>query len=276
MSSTSSSEVDRDDLTSKLTLYSDQLVQVKTLLSSDPENTQYLKLKDDLLNVINLTTALLSQHQTSEEDVDAESQGNEAAKGAGDDFDDDDDFEKEVTTTTQQPTGAIQIGECVEVVGGDRAFAGVVTNILSPSEYRVKYFEFDTEVTLPIATLTRINTGNNLTKADIKPGFKGQCKYSQDQLYYDATVQQVTEHGAIVVYTQYGNTEEVPIAYIRPLIQKQKKSDKEGTLIKIPDNLKILPTDTEEVSLLAYTFTRLHILVHAYICYVVVVYACYI
>ena len=244
MSSTSSSEVDRDDLTSKLTIYSDQLVQVTTLLSSDPQNAQYLKLKDDLLNVINLTKALISQ-QTSEDDEDAESHDNEAAKEAEDDFDDD--FEKAVTTT-QQPTGAIQIGECVEVVGGDRAFAGVVTNILSPSEYRVKYFEFDTEVTLPIATLTRINTGNNLTKTDIKPGFKGQCKYSQDQLYYDATVQQVTEHGAIVVYTQYGNTEEVPIAYIRPLIQKQKKSDKEETLIKIPDNLKILPTDTEEVS----------------------------
>ena len=240
-----SSEVDRDDLTSKLAIYSDQLAQVTTLLSTDPENAQYLKLKDDLLNVINLTTDLLSQHQISEEDADAEAQGNDAAKEAGDDFDD---FETEITTTTQQPTGAIQIGECVEVVGGDRAFAGVVTSILSPSEYRVKYFEFDTEVTLPIATLTRINTGNNLTKADIKPGFKGQCKYSQDQLYYDATVQQVTEHGAIVVYTQYGNTEEVPIAYIRPLIQKQKKSDKEETLIKIPDNLKILPTDTEEVS----------------------------
>ena len=248
MSSASSSEVDRDGLTSKLAIYSDQLTQVATLLSSDPENSQYLKLKDDLLNVINLTTDLLSQHQTSEEDADANSQRNEVAKEAGDDFDDEDDFEQGVTTTTQQPTGAIQIGECVEVVGGDRAFAGVVTNILSPSEYRVKYFEFDTEVTLPIATLTRINTGNNLTKADIKPGFKGQCKYSQDQLYYDATVQQVTEHGAIVVYTQYGNSEEVPIAYIRPLIQKQKKSDKEETLIKIPDNLKILPTDTEEVS----------------------------
>lgn len=39
----------------------------------------------------------------------------------------------------------------------------------------------------------------------------------------------------------------VPIAYIRPLIQKQKKEKSEQSLIKIPENLKILPTDTEEV-----------------------------
>ena len=40
----------------------------------------------------------------------------------------------------------------------------------------------------------------------------------------------------------------VPLAYIRGLIPKKEKSKSDGTtLINIPESLKILPTDTEEV-----------------------------
>jgi hypothetical protein len=140
----------------------------------------------------------------------------------------------------------ISIGEIVEVMGETRPYAGVVTSIVNDSECRVKYFEYDTEVQLPLTSINRVPRGF-MPKEEITVGFKGQCKYSQDQLFYDIVVQALTEHGAIVLYTQYSNTEEVPLEYIRPLIQKQSKQQKENVLIKIPASLKILPTDTEEV-----------------------------
>ena len=133
-------------------------------------------------------------------------------------------------------------------------FAAVITFIdLNANECRCKYFEYPEapDVTLPLTTIRRISVGV-LNKSDIYVGYKGQCKYSQDQLYYDCEVQGITDHGCAVIYTQYGNTEEVPIQYIRPFIQKQaKKENKDNSLslIKIPENLKILPTDTEEEKL---------------------------
>ena len=37
----------------------------------------------------------------------------------------------------------------------------------------------------------------------------------QDQKYYDAIVNEKTEHGYAITYTQYGNSEEIPLEYIR-------------------------------------------------------------
>lgn len=57
------------------------------------------------------------------------------------------------------------------------------------------------------------------------------------------------------MFTEYGNSEEVPIQYILPVKTSNKKRKKDGDapmgsekgLIPIPEKLKILPTDTEEV-----------------------------
>lgn len=78
------------------------------------------------------------------------------------------------------------------------------------------------------------------------------CKFSADQQWYDVTVDAITPHGYMVTYVSYGNSEEVPLEYLRPsgdasgktAKASQKKVDE---LIKIPESLKILPTDTEEV-----------------------------
>jgi hypothetical protein len=55
----------------------------------------------------------------------------------------------------------------------------------------------------------------------------------------------------MVTYTSYGNSEEVPLEYLKssttlPKKEAAKKWDGK-TLIPIPESLKFLPTDTEEV-----------------------------
>jgi hypothetical protein len=134
----------------------------------------------------------------------------------------------------------------------------------------VKYFEFEAEVCLPLTSVTRlITTGPTAVASpeDIQLSTKGiyQCKYATDQQYYDAMVTAVTAHGCSVTYTLYGNAEEVPLAYLRKIHAtatathgKKPGQDKSLMPLNIPENLKILPTDTEEVGVLclclAYSF----------------------
>ena len=102
---------------------------------------------------------------------------------------------------------------------------------------------------MPVTSISRIQS-SGLKKKDIKIGNKYKCKYATDQTYYDIVVTSMTEHGYIVKYTQYFNSEEVPLEYIKPIEAKEKtigKKDDGKTLIPIPESLKILPTDTEEV-----------------------------
>jgi len=144
--------------------------------------------------------------------------------------------------------GPLQVGEVIEVSGGVRPFAGVLVAMESADQARVKYFEYEQEVVLPLTSLSRIAPGQ-VTESNVFVGFKGQCKFGADQLYYDAEVTEVTRYGAKVIYPQFGNAEEVPLAYLRPLKQKQNVSA-DGTKLpkplKIPDNLIITDRDTEE------------------------------
>lgn len=144
--------------------------------------------------------------------------------------------------------GNLETKEIVEVIGDQRVYAGILLGVDDDnSNCRIKYFEYDTEVTVPIIQVRRIALGP-VSKKDAIIGYKCLCKYSQDQQYYDATITQITEHGVIVTYTAYGNTEEVPIAYLKPLKKKvdNNTNSNEPKLIKIPDKLKILPTDTDK------------------------------
>lgn len=91
---------------------------------------------------------------------------------------------------------------------------------------------------------------NCLTADQVGPGLKCQCRYAVDRKWYDVEVDKLTPHGCIVVYTKFGNKEEVPLEYLRHTPVAALKVDKaEAGAVVIPDNLKILPTDTEEEKL---------------------------
>jgi survival-of-motor-neuron-related-splicing factor 30 len=152
----------------------------------------------------------------------------------------------------------------VEVRGGDRPYAGVVTGFIDNATARIKYFEFDAEVSLPLTSLVRL-PGAAGAAPQLNRGGLYECKYATDGQWYDATVTALTAHGCQVTYTLYGNSEEVPVAYLRSkdgvppppppataaathtnAKPAQQQQDKALVPLAIPENLKILPTDTEE------------------------------
>ena len=233
---------DLADLQLKVASYSSQLQQIEAVLNRDPTNEQFLKLKQDLQKVIALTEQLINSRKqdedTSDNDTDrvAAPQGiGSIRKGAANEIKDDD-------------SCPFQIGDVVEAVTADRPFAAVVKAILPETkECTVKYFEFEAPVNVLFKDLAHISRPA-LAAHNVTSGYRCQAKFSADQRWYDAVVDSVTEFGFIVTFLNYGNTEEVPLSYIRPMLTKKEKPKEEGSaLINIPEALKILPTDTEEV-----------------------------
>ena len=240
----------QSDLEEKIALYNTQLGQVDELLKLDSTNAEFLKLKEDLQNLISLTKVLLVQVIN-----------NGIASSTVNDASVVDNNTQKTTTSTNSASftmkqGAIEVGEVVEVLGGERPYAGVVTGIINNNEYKIKYFEYETEVSLPLASLQRL-TLSYYTSDQVYIGLLCQCKYNVDQKYYDCKVTSLTPNGCIVTYTAYNNTEEVPLAYLKPITTTIKpnpmsgknthKAVTSGGLIPIPDSLTILPTDTEKV-----------------------------
>lgn len=194
------------ELQLKIQQYEDQIGQVNEFLSTDSTNIQFLQLRDDLNKALALTNDLLQAH--SNQDFD----------NYDDDIDDiignNEDDSPFIKAKLPQKTGILN-GEIIEVLAGERPYAGIIISINHDDQTcNIKYFEHDVEVTLPLESINRIQPGI-FTRDDIKPGFKCQCKYSQDQNYYDAEVSMLTKFGCLVTYTQYGNKEEVPIEYLR-------------------------------------------------------------
>ena len=282
----------QSELESKLSLYAQQLSQVDELLQIDANNPQFLKLKEDLVSVISLTKALLIQvigSSPSSQPIGNQSSESSATNGGNTSTIHAVPSAKPANNATK--TGAIQVGEVVEVLGDQRVYAGVVTEVINDTEYKIKYFEYPTEVSLPVNSLQRLPSGA-FTNETITQGLNCQCKYATDQNWYDCQVTALTEYGCIVTYTAYGNCEEVPLAYLRPsaaTLTKNAhynnsassssaqqssgggggKNSKTGAggLIPIPESLTILPTDTEKVSkckLFAHAFpVRVNVLLHS-------------
>ncbi len=172
---------------------------------------------------------------------------------------------EDIPNIVDNPSNPLKVGDRVIVSGGERPFAGVITGLMSDKEYRVKYYEYEVEVSLPADSLRRLIVQDAMQSADVTIGTVCQCKYSVDQTYYEAVITGITQYGFVVTYPQYGNTEEVPVEYLKhsftlskqdsssssskpSMIDKNNSANSKKTgLIPIPENLQILPTDTEEV-----------------------------
>jgi hypothetical protein len=254
------------DFAKTLSDYNQQLKQVDEFLSSDPSNPQFLSLRKDLIQAISLTTELLivdtsrsqvtDNHQTSENSASKENDDEYDVDDSGseDEVDENYAFAKASTAATLPAKyGAIAVGEVICVSGGDRPYAGVVVELkLEAAECVIKYFESDSEVVLPLISISRVDPGY-FKPSDVTIGMKCLCKYSADQVYYEAEVISKSKYGYVVKYSEYGNAEDVPLEYLKPLsvkkgVKEKKAMDGSLELIKVPEKLKILPTDNEEVS----------------------------
>lgn len=271
--------------------YKTQLQQVESILSNDPNNAQFLKIQADLKKLIELTTGSTPNNGSD-------------ISGTNDDENDDLDrlYDKENPTliedVTPSDTGSFEntsemkhdfkIGDNIGITSSGsngRPYSGIITAISPESNTcSVQYYEFidkSGEVILPVSQLYHLSTLINIERAvmspqDIEVGGVYQCKYSADQQYYNATVDEVYHHKGlpqttdntayVVTYTEYLNKEVVPIEYIRRVPEDagsvSASSGSNSTsivnsaahllpqdeeLLKIPESMKILPTDSEEV-----------------------------
>ena len=242
----------REVLEARLTAYEAQRSQIEGILVSDPNQDAALSpLLADLSKVIELTRGLIKLHEPKQEFITAEE---------SDDNDDEEEELDKLAFNSQAPLGP---GDIVTVNSEARTYAGIISELQGDSA-RLKYFEFEAEVFLPLNQLERLPPGP-LKNSDVQVGWSGECKYATDGNYYPCTVEALTQNGVRVKYTQYGNVEEAPIAYLRVIGTASTTTTKgsssgsnakiaadasdgasKAQLIAIPEYLTIKETDTEE------------------------------
>ncbi|KAL4470185.1 hypothetical protein ABPG74_011796 [Tetrahymena malaccensis] len=86
-----------------------------------------------------------------------------------------------------------------------------------------------------------------------QPGFACEAIYPDDGKYYPCIIEKITDDGRYVIkFKKYNNKEEVSIYLLRESRKTQQDHRKKRTFddlteFKVPDNLKILPNDNEQV-----------------------------
>ena len=181
-------EVSTDELRMKIELYEEQLSKLGDGSSGEGLRTM-------LENVLKVTRELVRsrEERTREERTEKV----ESENGLGAEESNNEELNKEETT--------LRVGSIVEVQGGSRVYAGVITATHDPPEstgieVTVKYYEYEGEVGLKWENLVPLSPSDVSILARKDPYFyrkwKGQGKYSGDQQYYDCTIEELTMHGA--------------------------------------------------------------------------------
>jgi hypothetical protein len=144
------------------------------------------------------------------------------------------------------------------LAGDKRWQAGVVQKRLPGLEYQVKRI-FDNElVHVNKDEIRNLHPGAGLRLESIKPGMRMHARFSGDGKYYACTVKSTNEHGALVLFDEYGNEEAVCVEHMKIVVADEAAAGGGGpssssqqatsaTEQEIPRHLVILPTDTEEV-----------------------------
>ncbi|GMF20153.1 unnamed protein product [Phytophthora fragariaefolia] len=171
-------------------------------------------------------------------------------------------------------------GSVVEAVQQGVWYPAHVDSVTSDGKYNVKFLGFGTSAELQADALRDIEVDPEdeaklPPKEAIAEGFKCRAKYYADAVVYPCSVTKVTALGFQVLFDGYGNSEEVPYEYLKPSAAQNQveaagaaashstiAADATATHtaaapgvslapaviakpIKIPENLQILPTDSE-------------------------------
>ncbi|RLN72918.1 hypothetical protein BBJ28_00016469 [Nothophytophthora sp. Chile5] len=220
-----------EELQTRLVTFTEQLENIHELMQGDPSNAEFLGIAKDLVEVIRLTQEMV----------------------------------------TLSVVGVPNLCACVW-------YPAHVESVASDDLYKVHFLGFGTVAELPAASLRVIDLaveGAALLppKHEIAEGFSCQAKYYADSQMYPCTVTKVTSWGFQVLFGGYGNSEEVPYEYLRsaapssaasgtvqtqvmaeglpprtPSVAKTADALAPAAIakpIKIPENLQILPTDSE-------------------------------
>ena len=241
------------ELREKLNNYSIQLQKVEDLIEKDPENEDWKKLQNDLLEVMELTRTLIKK-QESESDAILD-----IRKGA--------EIVHKPKVEVDEKSWYPSVGDACEAIYDNKWYPVSVT-ASSEQNFTVKFYTFGNEDNVPLTNLRPLQNVAEipiqLNQVQIDQQY--QALFSADRKWYDAKVTGIHSRGVTVTYTQYGNNEEVPFEWLR--ISLKKKKEKKGgdsekssddveketnvsrgngelKFIKIPEYLKVKSSDSE-------------------------------
>ena len=152
------------------------------------------------------------------------------------------------------PAPSLAVGTRVEALFNETWYPAAVTHADDANDrYAVVFIGYGNVATVDYASTRALAAAEPPVAPEAAvAGFECQARYSGDGRYYDATVEAVTAHGYRVAFPGYGTTEELPLEYLRARTRAPRKAlaaaaaADAGGEFKVPENLKILPTDSEE------------------------------
>eukprot|EP00635_Sarcinochrysidales_sp_CCMP3193_P014382 CAMPEP_0118901480 /NCGR_PEP_ID=MMETSP1166-20130328/7166_1 /TAXON_ID=1104430 /ORGANISM="Chrysoreinhardia sp, Strain CCMP3193" /LENGTH=334 /DNA_ID=CAMNT_0006840655 /DNA_START=13 /DNA_END=1017 /DNA_ORIENTATION=- len=221
------------ELSEKLKTYSEQLSQVEGLLEKDASNEQLLKLRQDLVEVTKLTEDLIKYKAKDAPPEEAEEQA------------------KEEEEAEEVAVRKFEVGMRCEALYGEKWYPAVITKIDDDDDYVVVFIGFGNtpETVARDGLRPLVCPHETLDASTLAVGAECSARYSGDGKYYDAVVDEVTDFGYKVTFSDYGNTEELPLEYLR---DREVVADDDNEMTRgadgtytIPEHLRVHPSDSE-------------------------------
>ncbi|GAB9468844.1 hypothetical protein Gpo141_00006147 [Globisporangium polare] len=272
MASAGTADVALEELQTRLLTFTQQLESIHELLESDPQNEEFLGIARDLVEVIRLTKEMIDLKLNGSEE---QPQRAKAAPAAVQ--------QRQQQTVDPELELSFSPGTICEAQSKGVWYPAYIESVTSNNTYNVHYLGFGNKDELSESSLRGVPPVPQIPLAGAMPpkhaiavGFKSEAKYYVDSQFYTCTVTQITDHGFQVLFDGYGNSEEVPYEYMRALAptagattttaaaaasgvglgtQKDSATGSKAPAkpfvaviekpIKVPENLQILPTDSE-------------------------------
>ncbi len=218
-----------EELRTKLETFEQQKCQVDVLLQKDPINRQFLKLRNDLQHVMALTRDLLKVSEEAERknnDAEAAALSSSAQNSAprpstayGEGGVNNINLEKDLECLGDEEE-AFALGSRVEVLKRDKWYPAVIEAVLDEGQnFQVVFIGFtDTEskANATLLTMRQLKPPKGgLTKSQAVIGTHCLGLWVEDGQWYDCVIEEETQHGYSVVFSDYNNEDELPLEYLK-------------------------------------------------------------
>lgn len=197
--------------------YREQLEQIDAVLLADPTNETLAKLRQDIVQVIQLTSELLSV--TVGGGASAQPDAKDLLK----------DYEAgDIVMAYFEKDNTFQPAE--------------IDAVTSEGNFAITWLGFPSSSSEVIPDKIKRFEGNNFSVGD-----KVMAIFSGDSLWYEATVGRVFDDGYDVTFDKFGNNDRMQKTHVKAKIESKEEKKRKLTIREVPDTLKIVPTDSDAV-----------------------------
>lgn len=227
-----------EELLTKLDTYREQLAQVEEALEQQPDEPSLVKLKNDLTEVIVLTEDLVKYQAAAPTQADEPEPVPEPAK----------------QPAKKSSVHTALVGRTCEAFHEQKWYNAEIRVVRRDERgierATVDFMGLGTSREYKVTDVKMLRPPH---PAQCQPGTKCQAIFPEDGLWYECVLTEQTEKGYKVTFTEYGNKAEVKFDQIRlaasaKTLEKKRQVKEVSTPAgyKIPENLVIQKTDTEE------------------------------